>query len=83
MKRRGLNLAVDHPFRGRGINGCSPSKPEPVKTVAIADGDFDPVNWGKAYPLEYESWLKTQEPDRTGKANTKRGMTPTRLSMTS
>ncbi|MDP3181737.1 MAG: ammonia-forming cytochrome c nitrite reductase subunit c552 [Desulfobaccales bacterium] len=41
---------------------CSPQKPEPVKTVSIADGDIDPANWGKAYPLEYDSWLKTKEP---------------------
>ena len=37
------------------VYACSPSKPEPVRTVTIADGDFDPANWGKAYPLEYES----------------------------
>ncbi len=41
---------------------CSPQKPEPVKTATIADGDYDPADWGKAYPLEYDSWLKTKEP---------------------
>ena len=41
---------------------CSPPKPEPVKTGTIADGDFDPANWGKLYPLEYDSWLKTKDP---------------------
>jgi nitrite reductase (cytochrome c-552) len=41
---------------------CSPSKPEPVKTGTIADGDYDPANWGKLYPLEYDSWLKTKDP---------------------
>ena len=30
-------------------------KPEPVKTGTIADGDYDPANWGKLYPLEYDS----------------------------
>lgn len=55
------------------IFACSPSKPEPVKTVAIADGDFDPANWGKAYPLEYESWLKTQDPKPDGKSKYKKG----------
>jgi nitrite reductase (cytochrome c-552) len=52
---------------------CSPPKPEPVKTVSIADGDFDPANWGKAYPLEYESWLKTQDPRPSGKSKYKKG----------
>jgi nitrite reductase (cytochrome c-552) len=55
------------------IYACAPSKPEPVKTVAIADGDFDPANWGKAYPLEYESWLKTKDPKPTGKSKYKKG----------
>jgi nitrite reductase (cytochrome c-552) len=41
---------------------CSPPKPEPVKTGTIADGDYDPANWGKLYPLEYDSWLKTKDP---------------------
>ena len=41
---------------------CSPSKPEPVKTGTIADGDYDPANWGKLFPLEYDSWLKTKDP---------------------
>jgi len=44
------------------LGACSPQKPEPVKTATIADGDYDPANWGKAYPLEYDSWLKTKEP---------------------
>lgn len=55
------------------IFACSPSKPEPVKTVSIADGDFDPANWGKAYPLEYEYWLKTQDPRPAGKSKYKKG----------
>ncbi|MBI4795850.1 MAG: ammonia-forming cytochrome c nitrite reductase subunit c552 [Deltaproteobacteria bacterium] len=45
---------------------CSPPKPEPVKTVTIPDGEYDPAVWGKAYPLEYDSWLKSKEPDPPG-----------------
>ncbi len=41
---------------------CSPPKSEPVKTVTIADGEVDPAVWGKAYPLEYDYWLKTKDP---------------------
>jgi nitrite reductase (cytochrome c-552) len=44
------------------LSACSPPKPEPVKPVSIADGDYDPANWGKAYPLEYDYWLKTKDP---------------------
>ena len=39
---------------------CSPPPSEPVKTVSIPDGEYDPAVWGKAYPLEYDSWLKEQ-----------------------
>lgn len=46
--------------------GCSPPKSEPVKTVAIPDGEYDPAVWGKAYPLEYDSWLKSKEPNPPG-----------------
>lgn len=51
--------------------GCSPQKPEPVKTAVIADGEMNPANWGKAYPLEYDSWLKTKEPRPVGKTKYK------------
>ena len=30
---------------------CSPPKPEPVKTVSIPDGEYDPAVWGKALSL--------------------------------
>jgi nitrite reductase (cytochrome c-552) len=52
---------------------CSPPKPEPVKTYSIADGDYDPANWGKAYPLEYDYWLKTKDPKPAGKSKYKKG----------
>jgi nitrite reductase (cytochrome c-552) len=55
------------------LSTCSPPKPEPVKTVVIADGDYDPAHWGKAYPLEYDSWLKTKEPKPTGASKYKKG----------
>ena len=42
---------------------CSPSKPEPVKTYTIPDDNYNPADWGKAYPLEYDSWLKNQGPN--------------------
>ncbi len=56
------------------MQGCAPSKPEPVKTVAIPDGEIDPEIWGKAYPEEYESWKKTKEEEPAGKSKYKRGM---------
>ncbi|MBF0526923.1 MAG: ammonia-forming cytochrome c nitrite reductase subunit c552 [Deltaproteobacteria bacterium] len=52
---------------------CAPPKPEPVKPVTIADGEYDPANWGKAYPLEYDSWLQTKEPRPVGKSRYKKG----------
>lgn len=56
-----------------GLASCAPEKPQPVKTGTIADGDFNPANWGKVYPLEYESWTKTKEPRPAGKSRYKRG----------
>ena len=48
------------------IWACSPPKTEPVKTVNIPDGEYDPAVWGQAYPLEYDSWLKTKEANPPG-----------------
>ncbi len=49
------------------IAGCQePPKTEAVRPVKIASGDVDPAHWGKAYPIEYERWKKTKEPDPAG-----------------
>ncbi len=53
------------------LGGCSQQKTEMVKTATIADGEMNPANWGKAYPLEYDSWLKTKEPRAVGKTRYK------------
>jgi len=52
---------------------CVPQKTEPVRPVKIADGDIDPANWGKAYPIHYDFWKKTEEPTEPGKSKYKRG----------
>jgi nitrite reductase (cytochrome c-552) len=54
--------------------GCEPSKPQPVKTVTIPDGEIDPAVWGKAYPEEYELWKKTEEPVPSRRSRYKIGM---------
>lgn len=54
------------------VPGCAPEKLEPVRTGVIADNEYEPANWGKVYPLEYESWLQTKEP-RAGKSKYKKG----------
>jgi nitrite reductase (cytochrome c-552) len=59
--------------------GCPPPKTEPVRPVKIADGDFDPANWGKAYPIHYDLWKKTEEPTEVGKSKYKRGFDADRL----
>jgi len=55
------------------LPGCSPKKPEPVKTGVIADGTIDPAKWGKVYPVEYDLWKKTAEPTPAGKSRYKHG----------
>ncbi len=57
------------------VIACSPPKSEPVKTVTIPDGEYDPAVWGKAYPLEYDSWLKSKEPNPANLSKYKRGWT--------
>jgi nitrite reductase (cytochrome c-552) len=52
---------------------CTPPKTEPVRPVKIADGDIDPANWGKAFPIHYDLWKKTEEPTEAGKSKYKRG----------
>ena len=59
--------------------GCAPGKPEMVKTVQIPDNEIDPELWGKAYPEEYESWKKTEQPEPAGKSKYKRGMDADRI----
>lgn len=54
-------------------SGCAPEKPEPVRTGVIAKNEYEPANWGKLYPLEYESWLRTKEPRPEGKSKYKKG----------
>jgi nitrite reductase (cytochrome c-552) len=55
------------------IMSCSPQKAEVVRPVKIADGEVDPAAWGKAYPVNYELWKKTEEPTAPGKSRYKRG----------
>ena len=76
MRRKGTILIVGAMVLAGMIfvaAACSPPKPEPVKTVTIPDGEYDPGVWGKAYPLEYDSWLKTKDPTLPGLSKYKKG----------
>lgn len=55
------------------VVSCQPPKSELVKTVSIPDNEMDPAVWGKAYPIEYEMWKKTEEPTASGKSTYKKG----------
>src|SRR5512134_2800594 len=55
------------------LSGCQPPKSEPVRPVKIAEGEIDPAAWGKAYPVNYDLWKKTEEPTAPGKSKYKRG----------
>ncbi len=61
------------------ILNCSPQKAEMVRPVKIADNDYEPANWGKAYPVNYELWKKTGEPTPAGKSKYKPGFDTTRI----
>ncbi|MBN2041025.1 MAG: ammonia-forming cytochrome c nitrite reductase subunit c552 [Spirochaetes bacterium] len=55
------------------ILNCSPDKPEPVKSIVIGEKEFDPEVWGKAFTANYESWLKTKEPRKSGLSKYRKG----------
>ncbi len=61
------------------IYGCKPEKAEMVRPVKIADNDYEPADWGKAYPVNYELWKKTGEPEPAGKSKYKRGFDADRI----
>jgi nitrite reductase (cytochrome c-552) len=61
------------------IVGCKPQKAEMVRPVKIADNDYDPADWGKAYPVNYELWKQTEEPTPAGKSKYKRGFDADRI----
>jgi nitrite reductase (cytochrome c-552) len=46
-----------------------------VKTGTIADGEIDPAKWGQVYPLEYDSWLKSKDPNAPGLSKYRKGWT--------
>jgi nitrite reductase (cytochrome c-552) len=55
------------------LYACSQPKSEMVRPVKIQAGEVDPGVWGKAYPVEYELWKKTEEPTPPGKSKYKKG----------
>jgi len=58
---------------------CAPERAEKLTPVKIADGDYDPANWGKAYPVEYDLWKQTAEPTPAGKSKYRRGFDADRI----
>lgn len=61
------------------LYGCNPPKAEPVRPVKIAEGEIEPAAWGKAFPVEYELWKKTEEPTAPGKSKYKKGFDADRI----
>ncbi|HOD14075.1 MAG TPA: ammonia-forming cytochrome c nitrite reductase subunit c552 [Spirochaetota bacterium] len=78
MKKYGIVILIAVIAAGV-FAGCGPSEPQPIKAGLIRDGEFDPAEWGKVYPLEYESWLKTRDPKPTDKSRYKRGWDTDRI----
>ncbi|UCG78592.1 MAG: ammonia-forming cytochrome c nitrite reductase subunit c552 [Nitrospirota bacterium] len=58
---------------------CTPEKAEMVQPVKIADNEYDPAKWGKAYPTHFELWKMTEEPTPAGKSKYKRGFDADRI----
>jgi nitrite reductase (cytochrome c-552) len=51
---------------------CS-KQPEPIKVSEIKPGEYEPKEWGKNYPREYEGWEATANPTPAGKSKYKKG----------
>jgi nitrite reductase (cytochrome c-552) len=65
---------------GGMLFGCNPpEKVEVFRPVKIAEGEIDPGEWGKAYPVHYDLWKKTEEPTEAGKSKYKRGFDADRI----
>ncbi len=78
MKRKALGLVIWAMVLAGLLalaSACSPPKEEPVKTVTIPSGEYDPAVWGQAYPLEYDSWLKSKDPNPPGLSKYRKGWT--------
>ena len=51
---------------------CSKSA-DPIKITKIDKMEYEPKEWAKNYPIEYELWEKTKEPTIAGKSFYKKG----------
>jgi nitrite reductase (cytochrome c-552) len=54
------------------FSACS-KQPEQLKVTEIKAGDYEPKEWAKNYPLEYEGWEATANPTPAGKSKYKKG----------
>lgn len=74
QNRKGVLLVLLMVFLAAVVlASCQPPKTEVVRPVKIADGEIDPAEWGKAYPVNYDLWKMTAEPTAPGKSKYKRG----------
>jgi nitrite reductase (cytochrome c-552) len=55
------------------LAACNPPRSEPVRPVKIAAGEVEPAEWGKAYPLHYESHMAAKLATPAGLSRYKRG----------
>jgi len=60
------------PLTAAFLSACS-KQPEPIKISEIKPGEYEPKEWAKNYPLEYEGWKATGDPEPAGKSKYKRG----------
>ncbi len=59
--------------------GFSPRQAVSLEQAPIPGGTIDPAVWGKAYPIQYEMWKKTEEPAPKGLSKYKRGFDADRV----
>lgn len=73
MKKLCLLLVIMFATTAGIIAGCGGDKTELFRPGVISDNEFDPEIWGKVFPLQYESWLKTGNMRTSGLSRYKRG----------
>jgi nitrite reductase (cytochrome c-552) len=54
------------------VSACS-KKAEPIKIAELKPGEYEPKEWAKNWPLEYEGWEATANPTPAGKSYYKKG----------
>lgn len=55
------------------FTSCSEKSSKPLTVGQIPDGTYEPAEWGKVYPMHYESWSQTKDPRPADRSKYRKG----------